>query len=74
MPAPTAAAVTGYGGGDGTIAAAAGAGASEGGAPNEVTEVVTETALTRLETTMVDPRLVGAPYPPSAVKAPRGAK
>ena len=67
MPAPTAAAVTGYGGGGGTIAAAAGAGAAEGGAPNEVAEVVTETAL-------VDPRLVGAPYPLPSLKAPRGAK
>jgi selenophosphate synthase len=37
MPAPTAAAVTGYGGGGGTIAAAAEAGASESGAPNDVT-------------------------------------
>ena len=74
MPAPTAAAVTGYGGGGGAIAAAAGTGAAKGGAPNEVAEVVTETALTRLETTLVDPRLVGAPYPPSSVKAPRGAK
>ena len=67
MPAPTAAAVTGYGGGGGTIAAAAGAGAAEGGAPNEVTGVVTETTLARLETTLVDPRLVGAPYPPSSL-------
>ena len=53
---------------------AAGAGAEEGGAPSDIAEAVTETALTRLETTLVDPRLVGAPYPPSSVKAPRDAK
>ena len=65
MPAPTAAAVTGYGGGGGggMIAAAAGADAAEGGAPNEVAEAVTETALARGDTPPIDPRLVGAPYP-----------
>ena len=57
---------------------AAGAGAEEGGAPSDVAEVVTETALTRLETTLIDPRLVGAPYPspttePSGVGEPVGA-
>ena len=74
MPAPTAAAVMGYGGGGGMIAAAAGADAAEGGASNEVAEAVTETALTRVDTSPVDPRLVGAPYPPATTEAPRGAK
>ena len=41
VPAPTAAAVVGYGG---SGAAAAGTGAEEGGAPSDVTVVVTETA------------------------------
>ena len=74
MPAPTAAAVTGYGGGGGMIAAAAGADAAEGGAPNEVAEAVTETVLARVDTPPVDPRLVGAPYSSATTEAPSGAK
>ena len=69
MPAPTAAAVTGYGGGGGMIAAAAGADAALSGAPNEVSAAVTETALACADTPPVDPRLVGAPYPPATTEA-----
>ena len=74
MPTPTAAAVAGYGGSGGAIAAAAGASAEEGGAPSEVTEAVTETALTRLETSLIGPRLVGAPYPPPTTEPPSGVE
>ena len=69
MPAPTAAAVTGYGRGGGMIAAAAGADAVVSGAPNEVVAAVTETALACAATPPVDPRLVGAPYPPATTAA-----
>ena len=83
MPAPTAAAVTGYGGGGGMIADAAGADAAMNGAPNEVAEAVTETALVAATPQIdphlgdahyrqADPRLVGAPYPPAETAAPGG--
>lgn len=84
MPAPTAAAVTGYGGGGRMIADAAGADAAMNGAPNEVAEAVTETALVAA-TPQIDPhlgdahyrhadsRLVGAPYPPAEAAAPATA-
>ena len=67
MPAPTAAAVTGYGGSGGAIAAAAVAGTSAGGAADEASMAVASTVL-------VDPRMVGAPYPPPPPRAPRGSK
>ena len=69
MPAPTAAAVTRYGGVGGMIAAAAGADATVSEAPNEVVVAVTETALACAATPPVDPRLVGAPYLPTTTAA-----
>ena len=69
MPAPTAAAVTGYGGSGGAIANEAGADAAVNGAPNEVAAAVSETALV-VVALLVDPRLVGAPFPVAKAVAP----